>query len=164
MKTLLIMRHAKSSWDNRHLADYDRPLNPRGERDAPRMGELLRKEGLIPDVIVTSSAERALKTAELVALSCDFSSSLVTDRELYHAPAETYFDVISKLDPELKTALVVGHNPGIEMFLSKVVLTWTTMTTANIGHVQLDIPDWSHFQEGVSGRLIHFWQPKALFK
>ena len=76
MKTLLILRHAKSSWDNTWLSDHERPLNDRGRRDAPRMGRLLRDEELVPDLIITSSAERALSTAEAAALACDYDQEI----------------------------------------------------------------------------------------
>ena len=76
MKTLLILRHAKSSWNYTDLSDYDRPLNARGKQDAPRMGEHLREQGLIPDRILTSSAKRAKKTAIRVAKACGYTGKL----------------------------------------------------------------------------------------
>ena len=76
MKTLLLLRHAKSSWDNSELADHDRPLNGRGRRDAPRMGQLLAQHDLTPDLIVTSAARRAATTAELVALAAEYGGDI----------------------------------------------------------------------------------------
>jgi phosphohistidine phosphatase len=92
MKTLLVLRHAKSSWKNANLADFDRPLNKRGKRDAPRMGELLRREGIVPDLIISSSAERALTTAEAVALACGYDLEIQTTRQLYHAWPDDYIE------------------------------------------------------------------------
>ena len=85
MKTLLLMRHAKSSWDDPDVADHDRPLNKRGKKDAPRMGQWLAEQGLTPEVIVTSTAKRARKTAELVAESCGCQREPIVLPELYHA-------------------------------------------------------------------------------
>ena len=79
MKTLLILRHAKSSWKDLELPDQDRPLNKRGRHDAPRMGKLLKQEDLIPDHIVSSTALRAKKTAELVAKSCKYKGDIAFD-------------------------------------------------------------------------------------
>lgn len=157
------MRHAKSSWDKADQADFERPLNSRGLADAPRIGKLLRREDLIPDQIISSSAVRALTTAELVADECGYEGAIKATRALYHADPETYYEVAAKLPDSVNSLLLVGHNPGIEAFLSKLILTWTTMTTGNIGHVQVDINHWSQFNEGVIGRLVHFWQPKSLF-
>ena len=83
MKTLLIMRHAKSSWKEQDLPDHDRPLNKRGEKDAPRMGKLLKDEDLIPDLIMSSSAVRAKKTAELVVKTCKYKGKIVLNHSLY---------------------------------------------------------------------------------
>ena len=78
MKTLLILRHAKSSWDNLNHSDYDRPLNKRGKRDAPRMGEHIRQQEIVPDLILTSSAKRARKTATKVAKACGYTRKIKT--------------------------------------------------------------------------------------
>lgn len=162
MKTLLIMRHAKSSWDQTGLTDWRRPLNQRGERDAPLMGQLLRAENLVPDLIITSDAERARRTAELVAAGSGYEQVLQITRRLYHAPPETYYEELAGLGDEIDRALVVGHNPGIEAFLSKVVLRWQNMTTGNIGHVRLPIQTWGEFDERITGELLNFWQPKQV--
>ena len=87
MKTLLLLRHAKSSWKESSLTDHDRPLNDRGQRDAARMGQLLTDEDLLPDLILLSTATRARTTAELVAASSGFDGEIRLDGELYHAPS-----------------------------------------------------------------------------
>lgn len=158
------MRHAKSSWKDADLTDFDRPLNSRGEADAPRMGALIKAEGLVPDQIVSSSAVRAYSTAELVAAACDYEGEIHQTQALYHAPPGIYYEILANLNNSVDIAMVVGHNPGIEAFLSKLILTWTSMTTANIGHVEIEISNWDQFREGVKGRLIHFWQPRALIQ
>nr|NIL98123.1 hypothetical protein [Planctomycetales bacterium]NIP70269.1 hypothetical protein [Planctomycetales bacterium] len=94
MKTLLLLRHAKSSWDDSALDDHDRPLNKRGKRDAPRMGQLLVQQDLVPDCILTSTARRARKTAEAVAKACGGVVPLTEMPELYHATAEEIVGVV----------------------------------------------------------------------
>ena len=89
MRTLLILRHAKSSWANNRLADHARPLNKRGKLDAPRMGQLLRREELMPDLVISSTAERALTTAEMAALACGYEAAIRVTRDFYHADPET---------------------------------------------------------------------------
>ncbi|MFG0335704.1 MAG: SixA phosphatase family protein, partial [Maioricimonas sp. JB049] len=84
MKTLLLMRHAKSSWADPSKADHDRPLNARGKRDAPRMGQWLLEQNLVPDRIVSSTARRARKTASRVASGCGYTAEIVHERALYH--------------------------------------------------------------------------------
>jgi phosphohistidine phosphatase len=94
MKTLLILRHAKSDWGNSRLADYDRPLNERGKGDAPRMGQLLRDEDIVPDLIITSSAERAQTTAELAAIASGYENEITYTRRLYHAAPDAYIELL----------------------------------------------------------------------
>ena len=97
MKTLLIMRHAKSSWKEQDLPDHDRPLNKRGKNDAPRMEKLLKDEDLVPDLIMSSTAVRAKKTAELVAKTCKYKGKIVLDRSLYGAEPAAYLKILGGL-------------------------------------------------------------------
>ena len=90
VKTLLILRHAKSSWKEEGIDDLERPLNKRGKRDAPRIGTLLREKDLVPDLILSSSAERARKTTELVAQESGFEGNIMVDRDLYAAIQRQY--------------------------------------------------------------------------
>ena len=156
------MRHAKSSWDNDRLSDFERPLNDRGEYDAPRMGRLLKREDLVPDLIISSAATRARRTAELVAESCDYEKEIQISRTLYHAYIDDYYEYLAGLAGEPKSVMVVGHNPGIEAFLSKLIFNWQGMTTGNIGHVALTLDKWADFDEDTHGELLNFWQPKDL--
>ncbi|MRN62395.1 MAG: hypothetical protein FIO03_10205 [Nitrosopumilales archaeon] len=96
VKSLLILRHAKSSWKHPELNDHDRPLNKRGKNDAPRMGKLLQKEKLIPDVILSSTAIRASATAESVVKACGYKGEVTLKRSLYAAGAETYLQLLSQ--------------------------------------------------------------------
>lgn len=162
MKTLLILRHAKSSWSDASLADHDRPLNKRGKRDAPKMGGVLREEGLVPDLIVSSSAKRALKTAEAIAEACEFDGQIVTTRDLYHADPESYFSVLRHLGGQNDVVMVVGHNPGLEELLEDLTGEWQRMPTAALAKVRIDAFNWSGVSATTKGRLVKLWLPREL--
>ncbi len=113
-KLLVLIRHAKSSWSDQTLSDYERPLNKRGKNDAPLMGEVLRKKGITPDLFLSSSAKRAKKTAKHIAAAIEYPfESIVFNRELYLAGEEKLFDVISKTDDAVEVLFLVGHNYGL---------------------------------------------------
>lgn len=113
-RTLTLLRHAKSSWDNPELDDHDRALNQRGERDAPEMGRRLKERGVRPSNIIASSATRTRHTARHVARSLGFPIEFVeVERSLYHATAGRILDVIAQQDNTFHHLVVVGHNPGI---------------------------------------------------
>ncbi len=114
MKTLYLLRHAKSSWSFDDLSDQERPLNDRGRDDAPRMGQALAKRGIKPDALVSSSAVRALSTAVLVARELGFPHEKITvDPAIYRADAEALIAIIQALPDAAESALLVGHNPTI---------------------------------------------------
>jgi phosphohistidine phosphatase len=162
MKTLLVLRHAKSSWREAELADHDRPLNKRGKRDAPRMGELMRAEGLLPDLILTSSARRALNTAELVAEASGYDGEIQVSRDLYAAGPEEFIDALCALPDELETVMVVGHNPGLEELVELLTEELSAMPTAALVQVELEIERWVDLQEEGGGRLVNLWLPRNL--
>lgn len=162
MKTLLILRHAKSSWDNTHLADHDRPLKKRGRRDASRIGRLLDDEELIPDLIISSSAKRAMTTAKAAARDSGYSGDLLVTRHFYHADPESYFDVLRDISDEFSRVLIVGHNPGMEELLEEITGSYERMPTAALAHVVVSIDSWRQLDESVDALLVHFWRPKEL--
>ena len=162
MKSLLIMRHAKSSWDNSHVADHDRPLNRRGQEDAPRVGRFLLREELVPDLIISSTAERALATAEAVALASDYAAAIITTRNLYHAGPEEIVEVVRRRAGDAGRLLVVGHNPGMEELLSELTGVYERFTTANVAHLTPSIDDWSAFSLESRCQLLNIWRPKEL--
>ena len=114
MKTVLLLRHAKSSWNHPSLGDFDRPLAPRGRKAAPRIARFMRAEGLIPDVVFCSAALRALETWALVAPGLDADVPLETLRDLYHGTPGQLLDVLRGAPDAASSALLVGHSPGIE--------------------------------------------------
>src|SRR4051812_40317227 len=116
MKTLLIVRHAKSSWDNTGINDFDRPLNDRGKRDAPAMAQRLIKAGVKIDSFVSSPAKRARTTAEVFMKEFNAKTTLQLIPELYHAQVQNFKDVIKGLDSGYDTVAIFSHNPGITAF------------------------------------------------
>lgn len=114
MRRLTLVRHAKSSWLDETIADHERPLAERGERDAPRMGERLRSQNVRPTLILTSSAKRALATAELIARAIGYpQDALQIEPDLYLADPETILGVIGAQDDTIRDLMVIGHNPGM---------------------------------------------------
>lgn len=163
MKTLLIMRHAKSSWNYPELSDYDRPLNARGKRDAPRMGKHLRQEGLIPDRILTSSAKRARKTASKVAKSCSYAGKVKKLDAFYDTVPGVYFEVLQTLPDKYQCVMVFGHNPTMEQLVNHLTGAIKRMPTAAIAHIELPIQYWKTLDLYTKGTLVNLWTPKTLF-
>ena len=161
MKTLFILRHAKSSWDQPGLTDIERPLNERGRRDAPRMGRLVRERALRPDVILCSPAERARQTAALVAAAAGLDAAPRYDERIYEASAGRLIDVLSEVEREAESVLLIGHNPGVEKLIEVLTGASGRMTTAALARLSLDIDAWDKVGVG-SGRLEWVVRPKEL--
>ena len=161
MKTLFLMRHAKSSWDDPSLADFDRPLNERGIRNAPFMGELMRREGLVPDVIVSSPAMRARTTAELAKQAGNFTAGIVFDGRIYEASANALREVASGIDDSHASGMLVGHNPGMENFVRYLTGRVEPMPTSALAVIELDISRWADIAED-TGHLHNVFRPKEL--
>ena len=162
MKYLLILRHAKSSWKQPYSTDHERTLNKRGKRDAPRMGDLLSREDLIPDLIISSSAVRAVMTAEAAAQSSGYTGDLLVTRSLYHAGTMDYVHVLNEVNDENEPGKGVGHNPGMEELMEDLAGSYERMVTAALAHVALPIERWGQLHESVQGTLLKIWHPKDL--
>lgn len=163
MKTLLILRHAKSSWDNPALSDYDRPLNKRGKRDAPRMGKYLREQGVIPDRILTSSAKRARKTATKFAKACGYKGKIKRLESFYLAPPGIYLETLQAISNKHQRVMVVGHNPTMEQLVRHLTGQIERMPTAALAHIEISIRSWETLDLHTRGTLINLWTPKTLF-
>ena len=163
MKTLLVLRHAKSSWKYPELSDYDRPLNSRGKRDAPRMGKYLRQQSLIPDRILTSSAKRARKTANKVAKSCGYTGKVKKIEAFYDAVPGIYFETLQALPDKYQRVMVVGHNPTMERLVNHLTGQIERMPTAALAHIDLPIQQWAALDLYTKGTLVNLWTPKTLF-
>lgn len=159
MKTLLVLRHAKSSWDFPDLSDFERPLNKRGEKAAPFMGELMSSKGLEPDLIVSSPANRAKTTARLAAEAGGFQAPVEFDERIYGAGANTLAYIISEFDDGADTAMIVGHNPGFEELVGALTGEHPRFPTAALAVIDLDISVWSETERG-KGRLRDLYIPK----
>ena len=162
MKSLLILRHAKSSWKHPELTDHDRPLNKRGKRDAPRMGEILRSEHLMPEAITSSTAARARATAEAVAKASGYKGKIALNHSLYADGPEAYLKVLHELSDHYKRVLVVGHNPGLEELLEMFTGETQIMPTCTLAHVKFSIDSWIELDYKTKGQLAGIWQPRDL--
>lgn len=121
-RRLIIMRHAKSDWESEAQSDFDRPLNKRGKRDAPRIGRWLKDQNLIPDRLVSSPAERAKQTALAVATEFEIDEDeIIWERDMYEATLTKLLQVIARRKEGADTVMMVGHNPGLEMLLMHFV-------------------------------------------
>jgi phosphohistidine phosphatase len=163
MKTLLVQRHAKSSWKDPGLDDHDRPLNKRGKTDAPRMGRLVREEGLIPDLILSSTAVRAKNTAKEVAEKSRYTGKIQGDSRLYLAGPADIVTVLNEIDaPSANRVMIVGHNPGFEELVRVLTGGREAFPTAALAQVELPISTWGELELSTKGKLAHLWRPKEL--
>lgn len=162
MKTLLVLRHAKSSWKDEGIADHERPLNKRGKTDAPRMGELIKEHDLVPEYILSSSAVRARHTAELVADSCGYDGEIGGGRELYSFASEEYLEALMQVDEAYERVMVVGHNPGLEELVQWLTGVDASLPTASLAVIRLDVNHWGELEEGGRGELQQVFRPREL--
>jgi phosphohistidine phosphatase len=145
MKTLTLLRHAKSSWKDSSLADHDRPLNKRGQRDAPVMGERIQQAGIRPSLILSSPAVRAWTTAKMVAEEISYPLEfLQRDERLYHAGVRRMIEVLAEQDVGFNSMMIVAHNPGLTDFANYLLpgLTYN-IPTCGLVSVTLDSDDWN---------------------
>ncbi len=161
-RVLLVLRHAKSSWDDSSLADRERPLNKRGERDAPRVGDLLREERLVPDLIVSSDAVRAAMTAEAAGEAAGYAGEIVFDPLLYAADPEDIIAVLRTVSATVRTVMIVGHNPGLEELVAQLTREPHDLPTAALAEIHLPIERWRELDAETRGSLRRLWRPKDL--
>jgi len=162
MKTLLILRHGKSSWDHPNLTDHDRPLKKRGQQDALRVGQLLRGQDLVPDVILASTARRARDTAVLAAEACGFEYEIHFSRDLYPTWPGDIISMLRGLDDGVQRTMVVGHNPGLEELLVSLTAIDEWLPTAALAQVNLDADRWIDITDETEGELVNLWRPREL--
>jgi phosphohistidine phosphatase len=149
MKQLLLVRHAKSSWDDSSINDIDRPLNDRGKKDAPKMAERLRDKKVKIDGFYTSPAKRAFTTCKLFAKEYDKKEkNIIQVEELYEPRIESFFNVIRKADNDFDTIALFSHNPGITAFANQLTnVQVDDMPTCSVFAIKADIKKWNEFQE-----------------
>lgn len=164
MKTLLIIRHAKSSWDLGTLNDFDRSLNERGKKDAPVMAQRLLDKKINIDAFVSSPAKRAKKTAELFCKVYDKSKDdLILISTLYHATPEIFFEVIEQLNDDFTSVAIFAHNPGITEFVNQLVedVIIDNMPTCSVFAIKINIAKWKDFAKAKK-ELLFFDYPKVV--
>ncbi len=161
MRELLILRHAKSSWTDAGLSDHDRPLNGRGRRAAPRMGELILAERILPEHVLCSTAKRARATAKRAMRAAGYEGKIEKLPELYLASVEEILHVLATASDEHGRVMVVGHNPGMESLVARLTGTHHAFPTAALAHVSLGVDRWPEAPEA-HGALLGFWIPREL--
>lgn len=162
MKTLLLLRHAKSSWGDAALPDHDRPLNSRGQRDAPRMGQWLREQGLCPGLIASSPAVRAETTAQCIAEACGYRGELVLVPQLYLGLPSDYVNYLQTVSEEYPRVLIVGHNPGLEQLLELLTGLQERLPTATLAQITWEDSCWADMANLPTGQLVVVQRPKRL--
>ncbi len=162
MKNLLIMRHAKSDWSDYTTADFDRPLNKRGVKDAPIMGQQLLEMGKKVDLIISSSANRAASTAQLVAQSINYEDYIQFERGFYLSDADDIMFTVRQISDKYDTVLVIGHNPTMESLVYNLVADKTSILsipTAAIASILFEVDQWEYVDNNI-GKLEFFIKPK----
>jgi len=162
VRTLLLMRHAKSSWDRAELEDHDRPLSKRGRRDARMMGALLRDQRLVPDLICVSTAVRARETVDLMVGELSHIATVLVLPELYGASADELVCQIARMPAEVERALLVAHNPGVGALVERLAGERQRMPTSAIAYLRMHIDTWPEILIAPRGDVVHLWRPRDL--
>ncbi len=161
MKKLFVVRHAKSSWDNLELDDFDRPLNNRGKRNAPEIGRRLFLRGVMPDVMITSPAKRAASTANRIAKALKFPKNKIhTEKKFYHGSINDFVSVLQKQEHQLNTIMVFGHNPGLTDLVNYLSGSDIyNIPTCGVAEIDFNIDKWEEIGQQ-NGKLVSFDYPK----
>ncbi len=162
MKTLTIVRHAKSSWRDVTLTDRERPLNRRGERDAPEMARRISAAGIRPSLVLSSPAVRAWTTAKLIAKGIGYPEEfLQREDDLYHASIDDILGVLVAQDAGFNSIMLFGHNPGLTDFVNYLIPNLTNnLPTCGVVSVSFESEDWSLFERPRARLDYHDWPKK----
>lgn len=158
-RTLVIIRHAKSSWANPLQSDFDRTLNERGMADAPLMGQRLKKLGIIPDLIISSSAKRTRQTAKCIAKEVGYDADNIKwEEKLYHCIPSVFEEVIYGISNAVKTIFIVAHNPGITDFVNQISPAFSidNMPTCGVVAAHINATEWSAY--AISARKVFLFE------
>jgi len=162
MKTIILVRHAKSSWKDLSLDDFDRPLNKRGKRNAPFMGIKLKERQIMPDLILSSPAKRARKTATAIAKKVGYpKEKIIFNDHMYHSSALYLLDVVRNQDDANETIMLFGHNPGFNDF-ANILLEQNSVyniPTTGIYAISFHVDSWEKVREG-QGKAVFFDYPR----
>jgi phosphohistidine phosphatase len=162
MRTLYLLRHAKSSWKDATLRDFDRPLKGRGRHAAEQIGQVLAQEKLSSALVISSPAVRARETTELVLESAGLKLKPQFEERIYEADVRTLLAVVQAIPDSSATAILVGHNPGFENLLSYLTGDHRHMPTCALAKIEFDAASWSEVSQEETGRLEMFVTPKEL--
>lgn len=164
MKTLLLMRHGKSSWKDEDLPDHERPLKKRGRKDTKRIAKEILKHDLMPDLILSSTATRARETVEILTENLDTQIRVQFVETLYMGEPQDFIEVLKDLNNDDNIVMIVAHNPGLEAYLQIIDGEIESLPTAGLGYLLLALDDWMEISLDTMGDLIGFWKPKELRK
>ncbi len=142
MKTLFLIRHAKSSWKDISLDDFDRPLNKRGKKDAPLMGELLKIQNIKPDIIYSSPAKRTKNTVKIIADKIGYKNPIKFEPKIYETSFSTLKDIISSIDDAHNLVFLFGHNPSLNIFAEKFCSFYENIPTCGIVVLKFSCDSW----------------------
>jgi len=159
MKKLYMIRHAKSSWSDISLDDFDRPLNSRGKENVKLMGKRLKKQGVSPDIIISSPALRAKTTAKEIAKKLDYSKDIVFKKEIYEAESKTLHTILTRIDDKYSSAFLIGHNPDFNMSAEEYVGFEENIPTCGIVEISFDCDSWAQIGSD-NAKLVSFDYPK----
>lgn len=161
MKKLYIVRHAKSSWSNASLSDFDRPLNKRGFGDAPLMGQALKKLSILPDLVVSSTAMRAITTAEIISSEIGYlKKNIQKDEDLYHAGPLDILEIINSIDNMFKSVMIFAHNPGLTHLINTLSnFNLPNLPTCGFVEIEFHLNDWQAVSKR-TGKVVKFEYPK----
>lgn len=162
MKTLLVFRHAKSSWKDATLDDHDRPLNKRGKKAVALMSQLIAGQKAVPDLILSSTAKRARSTAKKAAKAMGYEGNIHYDKTLYMATASAYVKAIQRYATTHNRVMIVGHNPGLEDLIEAITGQAQSLPTGALAELRLDIQSWQDLQPETTGNLNGLWLPREL--
>ena len=143
MLTLYLLRHAKSSWADASQPDFERGLTDRGREAAAFIGDFIREKGIDFDLVLVSTAVRTRETIELIKERANFRGEVRYDERIYEATVSRLLEIISEVDDDRESVLLVGHNPGIEELLTLLTGEQQHVTTANFAKIKLNLPNWS---------------------
>lgn len=164
MKTLYLIRHAKSSWKHPELRDHDRPFNKRGENDAPLMAKILKQQNIFPDIILSSTAVRAIVYAKILAEKLDYKKNNIdANTKLYLADEEEILKIVKNIKDKNKIAFLVGHNPGITYFANSLCnYAIENISTSGVFGCEIDVNSWNDVEYG-KGKFLMFEYPRKYY-
>ncbi|MCD9186055.1 MAG: histidine phosphatase family protein [Pyrinomonadaceae bacterium] len=159
MKKLYILRHAKSSWDNPVLADFERPLNERGIKTADFMGKFISENDLLPDLILSSPATRARETANIIKKTAELQAEIKFEENIYESSPQMLLKILSEIKENFQTVMLVGHNPGLEGLIKTLTGELQSMPTAGLAVIEVNAEKWKEIKPE-SGILQNLVRPK----